>query len=601
MSRLLPPLLVAIFLSGLTWAEEPVYFADPNLKAAVEEELWVSDPTPTDMLGLTSLRAGSLEIAELTGLQYATNLQTLWLRLNWLTDISVLSALTNLEHLVLHRNLVSDLSPLSGLTKLYHLNLDNNRVSDISPLSSLTNLRELILYDNRITGLSALVGLTSLELLEVRANPLSDAAYDVDIPQIIANNPGIDVKHDRLGFRLTLSSGTGGSVVQPGEGLFIILDEGKTVFLEAEADPCFVFVGFSGTWSTQANRVFLVLEQHQQVRANFESVLSVLHVDDDAPNDPLAADASAGDPCENGTPEHPFDRIQEAIEVAANGAVVLVHPGTYRENIDFLGKHIQLLGADPNDSNATGWPVIEAATSGPVVRFSSGEDPNGALVGFVITGGKDATAGVIHCSHATATLSHCLIAGNRPKGLNAAVVHCEHSNVAFVNCTIADNHIGTGTAGFRIVDSEVAVTSSIFWNNTYSWSGSTLNGILVDDSAVAIGYSNIVGGWPGLGNIEADPLFAYMGCWVDPDNAQIVSGPDDPDAIWMMGDYHPKSHAGRWAPDLRDWVQDEVTSPCIDAGLPASPVGSEPAPNGERINMGAYGGTTQASKTYSSP
>ena len=43
---------------------------------------------------------------------------------------------------------------------------------------------------------------------------------------------------------------------------------------------------------------------------------------------------------------------------------------------------------------------------------------------------------------------------------------------------------------------------------------------------------------------------------------------------------------------------DEVTSPCIDAGDPMSPIGREPFPNGGRINMGAYGGTAEASKSY---
>ena len=50
-----------------------------------------------------------------------------------------------------------------------------------------------------------------------------------------------------------------------------------------------------------------------------------------------------------------------------------------------------------------------------------------------------------------------------------------------------------------------------------------------------------------------------------------------------------------------DWVQDEVTSPCIDAGDPASPVSEEPLPNGGRINMGVYGGTAEASKSYQTP
>ena len=80
----------------------------------------------------------------------------------------------------------------------------------------------------------------------------------------------------------------------------------------------------------------------------------------------------------------------------------------------------------------------------------------------------------------------------------------------------------------------------------------------------------------GQGNIEADPCFA------DPCN----------------GDYHLKSQAGRWDPNRASWVKDDVTSLCSDAGDPASPVGLEPFPNGGIVNMGAYGGTEEASKSY---
>jgi hypothetical protein len=55
---------------------------------------------------------------------------------------------------------------------------------------------------------------------------------------------------------------------------------------------------------------------------------------------------------------------------------------------------------------------------------------------------------------------------------------------------------------------------------------------------------------------------------------------------------------GRWEPNSQSWIQDNVTSPCIDAGNIHSPIGQEPFPNGGIINMGAFGGTTQASKSY---
>ena len=90
-----------------------------------------------------------------------------------------------------------------------------------------------------------------------------------------------------------------------------------------------------------------------------------------------------------------------------------------------------------------------------------------------------------------------------------------------------------------------------------------------------IQFNDIQGGWQGVGNIDVDPLFS------------------DPAA----GGYHLKSKAGRWDPGTQGWVKDRATSPCIDAGDPSSDVADEPQPNGQRINMGAYGGTEQASKS----
>ena len=86
-------------------------------------------------------------------------------------------------------------------------------------------------------------------------------------------------------------------------------------------------------------------------------------------------------------------------------------------------------------------------------------------------------------------------------------------------------------------------------------------------------FCNVRGGFPGQGNINIDPQF------VDPNN----------------GDFHLKSQAGRWDTASETWVIDTISSPCIDAGDPNTPIASERFPNGDRINIGAYGGTTEAS------
>jgi len=71
------------------------------------------------------------------------------------------------------------------------------------------------------------------------------------------------------------------------------------------------------------------------------------------------------------------------------------------------------------------------------------------------------------------------------------------------------------------------------------------------------------------------------------------------------GDYRLKSEGHRWSWYESQWVFDDVTSPCIDRGNPGSPLGNEvlTVPRDQdntyglnvRVNMGAYGGSVQAS------
>ena len=60
-------------------------------------------------------------------------------------------------------------------------------------------------------------------------------------------------------------------------------------------------------------------------------------------------------------------------------------------------------------------------------------------------------------------------------------------------------------------------------------------------------------------------------------------------------DYHLQSKAGRW--DGKNWVKDNLSSLCIDAGYRYSDYSKEPEPNGSRINIGPDGNTIYASKS----
>lgn len=151
------------------------------------------------------------------------------------------------------------------------------------------------------------------------------------------------------------------------------------------------------------------------------------------------------------------------------------------------------------------------------------------------------------------------------------------SNPLVANNTIVRNrpsglHLWTGLA-FRLSSSrgQACIVNNIIWENEIYCEENVLRGPVSYD----IRFNDIQGSWDGEGNIEVDPLFV--------DSAR--------------GDFHLKSAAGRWDTQAGQWVFDDVTSPCIDAADPSSGTAEEPAPHGGRINMGAYGGTVQASRS----
>ncbi|TSA53275.1 MAG: hypothetical protein D4R45_05825 [Planctomycetaceae bacterium] len=141
---------------------------------------------------------------------------------------------------------------------------------------------------------------------------------------------------------------------------------------------------------------------------------------------------------------------------------------------------------------------------------------------------------------------------------NFMAVFIADSSPTISNLTIVDNLYGIEASD----DSEPDISNIIFWNNIYSdLFGCRARFSLVSDVSA------------GQGNIDGDPLF------VDLEN----------------GDYRLRSNRGRYWPEHDVWILDRLTSPCVDGGDPNDEPLDEPMPNGNQINMGAYGGTAQAS------
>ena len=157
---------------------EIVDIPDPNLRAAIETELDKATGdkiTTTEMATLERLDANNMDISDLTGLEFATNLRWLAFSDNTVSDLSPIAGLTNLTFLWFEgTRQVADLSPLTGLINLEKLHFSSNSVSDLSPIKGLTNLTALEFNWTLVSDLSILVELVNLEWFRMWGHQVSD-------------------------------------------------------------------------------------------------------------------------------------------------------------------------------------------------------------------------------------------------------------------------------------------------------------------------------------------------------------------------------------------------------------------------------------------
>lgn len=225
-------------------------------------------------------------------------------------------------------------------------------------------------------------------------------------------------------------------------------------------------------------------------------------------------------------------------------------------------------GLMPGTAFATIQKAIDTATDGGIVLVYPGlyrGEVNFQGKAVVVQGVVSGRAG-IPVLHNPGDFAVSFYSGEGPESVlsnfvirgSFMAVFIAGSSPTISHVTVVDNTYGIEA----YAGSEPDISSSIFWRNT----GSDLFGCRVRFSRTSE---------PGQGqdNITAEPLM------VDPNS----------------GDYHLLSARGRYWSEHDVWILDRVTSPCIDGGDPNADPSDEPMPNGGRINMGAYGGTVQAS------
>ncbi|MFC1890089.1 MopE-related protein, partial [Thermodesulfobacteriota bacterium] len=157
------------------------------------------------------------------------------------------------------------------------------------------------------------------------------------------------------------------------------------------------------------------------------------------------------------------------INAAVDGDLVLVAPGTYMENIDFLGKAIVIRsdvdGEPLSEDIAPATTIIDGNQSGSVVTFDGGETEDTVINGFTISNGDDYDGGGIYCSSSSPTITDCTISGNSVSERGGGI-SCFNSSPTITNCTISGNSVSERGGGISCLSSSPMITNCTISSNT---------------------------------------------------------------------------------------------------------------------------------------
>jgi subtilisin family serine protease len=191
--------------------------------------------------------------------------------------------------------------------------------------------------------------------------------------------------------------------------------------------------------------------------------------------------------------------------------------------------------------------IINCVISGNRATYDYGggiicwQDSDAHIINCLIHGNSAKFGGGgIHCAsfEESITISNCLITYNRTRvtmggGGGGGIAVWTNTSPTITNCTLSFNQTASRGDGIGCGNNtHPKITNCILWNNSSNeierFSGCPIPGNPI------VTYSNIRGGWSGVGNIDSDPCF--------------VTGPH--------GDYYLSQITAGQA----------VDSPCVDAG-----------------------------------
>lgn len=257
-----------------------------------------------------------------------------------------------------------------------------------------------------------------------------------------------------------------------------------------------------------------------------------------------------------------YPTIQEGIDAANAGDVVLVAPGTYYEEIT-LKADVVVMGA------GEGLSVIDGGNNPGDVVTAVGNDITNTtkLQGFTITGASNSGGmpggGGIFCNSGAAPE----ICNNRVEGNDQGIAMWNQSSAFLHNNVVIDNtYTGISVSSASNIINNTIANNNIGIYDSGGYQPTIMNNIVTGNTTYGIGCVNP--------SVPTD--FSYNDVWNNGQNYHYCSpgqGSISMDPLYVdepNNDYHL-----------------QPGSPCIDSGNPLPQYND---PDGTRNDMGAYGG-----------
>jgi parallel beta-helix repeat protein len=217
-----------------------------------------------------------------------------------------------------------------------------------------------------------------------------------------------------------------------------------------------------------------------------------------------------------------------------------------------------------NSTDSAGAGMYNYADSNPAVTNCTFSDNQASLN----------AGGMRNNYHSSPTVTNCTFSGNIADANGGGMCNWDNSSPTVTNCTFSGNSANFGGGMDNYWYSSPTVTNCTFSGNiadangggmyNYDMSSPTVTNCIlwcdaaadgneiavVDGSTVDVNYCDVKGGegdvfddggsgtvnW-GPGNIETDPCFIAPGYWGDVNDTSTPVEPDDPNAVWVDGDY----------------------------------------------------------------